>query len=303
MVPSSNERDPVTRARAQQVALFRYQLICPALEPGLSSKARGRLVREIAAREHTPPVREPRRYSRDTLDRWIRRYRGRRVRRAGARPRGSPVPRTTAQVLELAAALKRENPARTAAQVAADPGGRDAGGRPRSRPCSASSTAWSCTGPAPPGAAVVFGRFEADEPERAVDRRRAARPPDRRAARPTCSPSSTTTPGWSCGYRFGFAEDTVRLAAALRPALAARGVPRAVYVDNGSAFVDCLAAAGLRRSSGSGWSTPPRTARRAGARSNGSSAPCASSSSSRSSTPPPDDLAATGVDAAARCWS
>jgi transposase InsO family protein len=40
------------------------------------------------------------------------------------------------------------------------------------------------------------------------------------------------------GYRFGFAEDTVRLAAALQPALAARGVPRSCYVDNGSAFVD-----------------------------------------------------------------
>ena len=40
------------------------------------------------------------------------------------------------------------------------------------------------------------------------------------------------------GHRWGFAEDTVRLAAALRPALASRGVPRTVYVDNGSAFVD-----------------------------------------------------------------
>ena len=40
------------------------------------------------------------------------------------------------------------------------------------------------------------------------------------------------------GHRFGFAEDTVRLAAALRPALGSRGVPDAVYVDNGSAFVD-----------------------------------------------------------------
>jgi transposase InsO family protein len=38
--------------------------------------------------------------------------------------------------------------------------------------------------------------------------------------------------------RFGFAEDAVRLAAALRPALASRGVPEHVYVDNGSAFVD-----------------------------------------------------------------
>src|SRR6478752_5598444 len=40
------------------------------------------------------------------------------------------------------------------------------------------------------------------------------------------------------GYRFGFAEDTVRLAAALQPALGSRGVPGSVYVDNGSAFVD-----------------------------------------------------------------
>ncbi|MGH7745693.1 MAG: DDE-type integrase/transposase/recombinase, partial [Candidatus Dormibacteria bacterium] len=40
------------------------------------------------------------------------------------------------------------------------------------------------------------------------------------------------------GHRWGMAEDSVRLAAALRPALAARGVPEGVYVDNGSAFVD-----------------------------------------------------------------
>ena len=40
------------------------------------------------------------------------------------------------------------------------------------------------------------------------------------------------------GYRFGFAEDTVRLGVALHPALAARGVPVSCYVDNGSAFVD-----------------------------------------------------------------
>ena len=38
--------------------------------------------------------------------------------------------------------------------------------------------------------------------------------------------------------RFGFAEDAIRLAAALRPALASRGVPAHAYVDNGSAFVD-----------------------------------------------------------------
>ena len=48
------------------------------------------------------------------------------------------------------------------------------------------------------------------------------------------------------GYRFGHAEDTVRLAAALRPALASRGVPERIYVDNGSAFVDAWLLRGLR---------------------------------------------------------
>ncbi|EUA51335.1 putative transposase [Mycobacterium xenopi 3993] len=36
------------RERAQAIGLFRYQLICPALDEGLSTKQRGRLVREIA---------------------------------------------------------------------------------------------------------------------------------------------------------------------------------------------------------------------------------------------------------------
>ena len=40
------------------------------------------------------------------------------------------------------------------------------------------------------------------------------------------------------GARWAFHEDVVRLAAALRPALASRGVPESAYVDNGSAFVD-----------------------------------------------------------------
>jgi len=55
-VVSTPEQDNVRRRqRAQQVALFRYQLICPALDPGLSTKARGRIVRAIAAGTHPGP--------------------------------------------------------------------------------------------------------------------------------------------------------------------------------------------------------------------------------------------------------
>jgi putative transposase len=39
------------------------------------------------------------------------------------------------------------------------------------------------------------------------------------------------------GHRFGFAEDTVRLAAALRPALGSRGVPDGIYVDYADPWV------------------------------------------------------------------
>jgi putative transposase len=56
-----------------------------------------------------------------------------------------------------------------------------------------------------------------------------------------CTPRHARThPHNSCAgpYRFGFAEDTVRLGVALHPALASRGVPGSCYVDNGSAFVD-----------------------------------------------------------------
>ena len=74
----------------------------------------------------------------------------------------------------------------------------------------------------------------------------------------------------------------MRLAAALRPALAARGVPDSIYVDNGSAFVDAVAAAGVRQLGHQADPLHPGPARRAAGRSNGSSAPCASSSWSRS---------------------
>lgn len=82
------------RERAQQIALFRYQLICPALEPGLSTKQRGRIVRAIADRDHDGPFGGRVRYSRESLDRWIRRYRGGGLRPCPRHP-GSPAPGST----------------------------------------------------------------------------------------------------------------------------------------------------------------------------------------------------------------
>ena len=159
---STHEQDGVTRrARAQQVALFRYQLICPALEAGLSTKARGRVVRAIAARVHQGPFGGQHRYSRDSLDRWIRRYRvgGFDALTPSLRQPGT---RIDTGVLELAVALKRENPDRTAAQVARIL--RAAGGySPSESTLGRLFHRRELMVPAA-GAGVVFGRFEAQTP-------------------------------------------------------------------------------------------------------------------------------------------
>src|SRR5229473_8375727 len=47
-VSSAEHERLLRRARAQDVALFRYRLIGPALEEGLSTKQRGKVVRGIA---------------------------------------------------------------------------------------------------------------------------------------------------------------------------------------------------------------------------------------------------------------
>ncbi|WP_134774217.1 DDE-type integrase/transposase/recombinase [Ornithinimicrobium flavum] len=233
---STPEQDDVKRRqRAQQVALFRYQLICPALDPELSTKARGRIVRAIAARSHAGPFGGTHQYSRDSLDRWIRRY------RAGGfdalvpsiRQPGS---RIDTAVLELAVALKRENPARTAAQVARILRA-SSGYSPSESTLLRLFHRRELMGPATGATGEVFGRFEAPAPnERWVgDALHGPRVGGRKTYLFAFLDDHSRL---VTGYRFGFAEDTVRLAAALEPALAARGVPGSVYVDNGSAYVD-----------------------------------------------------------------
>jgi putative transposase len=101
--------------RAQEIGLFRWQIVGEATDMSLSARERGRLVRALAEREHLAPDGRRVRVTRTTLDRWIRAY------REGGFDGLVPVPRRatkgTPQVLELAVALRREQPARTAAQI------------------------------------------------------------------------------------------------------------------------------------------------------------------------------------------
>jgi putative transposase len=224
----------VRAERTRAVALFRYQLVREAADPQLSTRQRGRLVRALAEREHPGPFGAPVRVSRQSLDRWIAAW------RRGGFDALLPAPRqvtarTPAEVLDTAAALKRENPARTAAQVVRILR-THLGWAPSESTVQRLFTRLELAGPA--GVRVsVFGRFEACRPNELWTGDALHGPVV--AGRKTYLFAFIDDHSRAvAGYRFGYAEDTVRLAAALRPALASRGVPEAVYVDNGSAFVD-----------------------------------------------------------------
>jgi putative transposase len=232
--PAEDEQQARTE-RARAIGLFRYQLIREAADPAHSTKHRGRLIRAIAAAEHTDPFGRRLRVSRQTLDRWIRDWRTGGFDALVPSPR-QPHQRTPAEVMDLAVALRRENPDRTAAGIRRILR-TQLGWSPDERTLQRRFTRLGLTGPATTSMVSVFGRFEAARPNELWTGDALHGP--QVAGRKTylfafCDDHSRAL----VGYRWGYAEDTVRLAAALRPALASRGVPEAIYVDNGSAFVD-----------------------------------------------------------------
>lgn len=245
----SEDEDERRRRRARDVALFRYALIRAAADPALTTRQRGRLVRDLAEAEHVGPFGEPVRVSRVTLDRWIRAW------RAGGFDALVPTarnvePRTPATVLGLAAALKREVPGRTAAQVAAILAAHCAGSAPSARTLQRHFARLELnTRPdgTPPAA---FGRFEAEAPN---DRWTgdALHGPVLAGRKTYLFAFLDDHSRLLTGYRWGHSEDTLRLEAALRAGLASRGLPKVVYLDNGSAMVSgqllrALAVLGIR---------------------------------------------------------
>ena len=233
-MPHANDEERRRAERARRVALFRYELIQDVIDPALSSRQRGRLVRALAEGAHPGPFGEQVRVSRQTIDRWVRWWRAGGFEALVPTP-ARVTPRTPAEVLAVAAALKRENPQRTAAQVTRILRAQS-GWAPSERTLQRHFVRLELdrTLPASP---PVFGRFQADRPNELWTGDALHGPVI--AGRKTilfCFIDDHSRA--VMGARFGYHEDTVRLAAALRPALASRGVPEQVYVDNGSPFVD-----------------------------------------------------------------
>ena len=219
--------------RRQQAALFRYSLIRPLADPELSAAERGALVRVAVEMDHLGPDGRRVMVSAPTLRRWLRAWRAAGF--AGLVPvaRAQPT-RTAAQILDAAVVLKQEAPRRTAVQVARDLD--EAGvGAVSARTLQRHFARLGLPASAEAGPPRVYGRFEATEFGQlwTGDGLHGPKVAGRRAV--LCAfvdDWSRLVPGW----RWGCAEDTVRLEAALRRGLEVHGVPDRCFVDNGSAF-------------------------------------------------------------------
>lgn len=230
--PASPRRDGLTRKdRAEKIALFRYQLIREAADEQITPRQRGPMVRALAG-THPGPFGQDVHVSKDTIDRWIRLWR-----RGGfdaLKPQGrTQGPVTDPGVLALAGTLKRENPARTAAQVR-----RIMIATLGDAPSESTLLRHFRTLDIPTGTpATATGRFEASHPNEiwVGDGLHGPRVAGRKTYLFAFLDDHSRI---VVASRWAFAEDTVRLAAALRPALQARGIPESIYVDNGSAFTD-----------------------------------------------------------------
>ncbi|HET6665001.1 MAG TPA: DDE-type integrase/transposase/recombinase [Acidimicrobiales bacterium] len=109
----------MTNDHAEEIALHRWAVIAEGANPRLTSAERGAAVRAAAARSHVHPDGIERRYSRNTIDRWIREWRAGGLEALRPRVRADAgVVRRLPELFEEAAALRLELPSRSAAAIA-----------------------------------------------------------------------------------------------------------------------------------------------------------------------------------------
>jgi putative transposase len=234
--------------KRQAIGLFRYSLIRELADPRLSPRRRGEMIRALAEVDHALADGRRVKVAAVTLRRWLRRWRqgGYEALVPSVRRQPNRIP---AEVLEAAVTLKREAPGRTGAQVArvlAEAGRGKIAERTLQRHFARLGLNVRPDGSVP----RALGRFQAQEFGELWTGDGLYGPVVGGAKAVLLAfidDWSRAVPGW----RWGYAEDTVRLEAALRRGLESAGVPDAVFVDHGSAFTSApfhrtLAVLGIR---------------------------------------------------------
>lgn len=109
----------MSRPRREAVALHRWGVIAEAANEALGPVERGAVVRAIASKAHAHPDGTAHRYSRNTIDRWIRQWKEGGLEGLAPKERSDTgALRSHPELFEEAAALRLEVPSRSAAQIA-----------------------------------------------------------------------------------------------------------------------------------------------------------------------------------------
>ena len=224
---------------ARDVALFRYSLVRPLLDARLSATERGDPVRDLVSRQHVGPTGDLVWVSRATVGRWVRALRLEGFEALAPQPRQVSA-RTGTELLDLAVALKRERPARTATQVARIIRQSHDGRGPSARTLQRLFARLGLTRRSAPAPAETFGRFEAGFPDELwiSDGLHAGS-----VRGPVIDGRGTVLVAIIDDHsrfivyaRWGFAEDSLALQAVLHDAVKTHGCPVGFYCDNGSAY-------------------------------------------------------------------
>jgi putative transposase len=237
----------VNDEQAEAIALHRWAVVAEAANPRLGAAERGRLVRAAAGRAHAHPDGSTRRYSRNTVDRWLR------ARKAGGldalRPLGradAGVVRRHPELFEEAAALRLELPSRSAAQIAEILWHRH-GVRVAERTLRAQLRRRGLAREALAAAPRVLGRYEAERPNERWITDVLVGP---WAPHPRTEPSVRAKlflivddhSRLLVHGRFMADENTRAGQDVLRAAIVRRGLPEVLYADNGAPFANHMLA-------------------------------------------------------------
>jgi putative transposase len=233
----------VTTTSADAIALFRYRVIAEAIAPRLSPAERGAIVRALALQAHEHPDGSERRYSRGTLDRWLRAYREQGLDGLKPDPRADlGAVRRHLELLDEACALRVELPTRSAAQIGAILFARHRV-RVAERTIREHLQRRGLQRAALAGQPRAYGRFEASRPNEVWIGDVLVGPfvPHPR------------TPGSQRAYLFVLVDDYSRMLVhgrwvpdqntragqdVLRAAIQRRGLPERLYVDNGAPYAN-----------------------------------------------------------------
>ncbi|MHB2023827.1 MAG: DDE-type integrase/transposase/recombinase [Mycobacteriales bacterium] len=225
----------------EAIAVHRWGVIGQAANERLAKAQRGELVRALAARSHAHPDGGERRYSRGTIDRWLRAYRagGLAALRPSVRSDTGAV-RAHPELAAEAAALRLELASRSAAQIASILFHRH-GVWVSERTVRAQLRRAGLHRAALAAAPKVFGRYEADRPnERWItDVLVGPYVPYPRVAASVQARLFLIVDDHSRLLVEGvfYAQENARACqAVLRRAIVRRGLPEVLYADNGAPF-------------------------------------------------------------------